>query len=137
MKNFTIATRQFVLAGKAIFTVVSASTGTRFTFKVQKGKKEGAPHFVSVLTGSDNENSYTFLGSIFSESNYRHGMRSTITQEATSAKAFVWLWSKIDNLPESVEFLHAGKCCCCGRTLTTEMSIKLGIGPECQKKMGL
>ena len=137
MKNFTIAPRQFALAGKAIFTVVSSATGNRFTFKVSKGKKEGAPHFVSVLTGSDNENDYTFLGSIFSEAEYRHGFRSTITKEAPSAKAFEWVWSKINNLPESVQFLHAGKCCRCARTLTTPESIALGIGPECIKKMGM
>jgi len=137
MKNFTITPRQFTLAGKSIFTVVSSATGNRFTFKVSKGKKEGAPHFVSVLTGTDNENDYTFLGSIFSETEYRHGFRSTITPEAPSAKAFGWLWSKIDNLPESVEFLHAGKCCRCARTLTTPESIALGIGPECIKKMGM
>ncbi len=137
MKNFTITPRQFTLAGKSTFTVHNPSTGNRFTFKVTKGKQETAPHFVKVLTGSDNENSYTFLGTIFNENNYAHGRRSTISPEAPPAKAFAFVWSRIDNLPSVLEFFHAGKCACCGRKLTTPQSCTIGIGPECLKKMGL
>lgn len=137
MKNFTISEKQFVLAGKSTFTVHNPSTGNRFTFKVTKGKAETAPHFVKVLTGSDNENSYTYLGCIFNGQNYSHGRKSPIGFDAPSAKAFAFIWSHIDNLPSALEFLHAGKCACCGRKLTTDFSIRAGVGPECLKKMGL
>ena len=137
MKNFTIAPRAFVLAGKSTFTVHNPSTGNRFTFKVTKGKQETAPHFVKVMTGSDNESSYTYLGCIFNNQNYSHGRKSPISFDAPSAKAFAFIWKNIDSLPAALEFLHAGKCCRCGRKLTTPESIARGYGSECASKMGL
>jgi hypothetical protein len=137
MKNFTITPRQFALAGKSTFTVHNPSTGNRFTFKVTKGKQETAPHFVKVMTGPDNESSFTYLGTIFNGTNYAHGRKSPISQEAPSAKAFAFVWSRIDNLPTALEFMHAGKCCRCGRKLTVPESIECGYGSECASKMGL
>lgn len=137
MKNFTITEKQFVLAGKSTFTVHNPSTGNRFTFKVTKGKQETAPHFVKVMTGPDNESSFTYLGTIFNGTNYAHGRKSTILPDAPSAKAFAFVWGRIDNLPTALEFLHAGKCCRCGRKLTVPSSILSGVGPECCFKMGL
>ena len=57
-------TLQFILAGNALFTVENAQTGNRFTFKVRK-PDDDKPHFVSVLTGADNEHDYSFLGTVF------------------------------------------------------------------------
>lgn len=126
----------FALAGNATFTVTSVATGNRFTFKVRK-PSETAPHFVSVLTGSDNENSFTFLGTIFDKAKFVHGRKSNISPEAPSAKAFSWLWRNVKNLPTSVKVHHEGKCCRCGRKLTVPESIESGIGPECAGKAGL
>lgn len=56
--------RNFLLAGKAIFTVVSKKSGNRFTYKVKK-YDNGDLWFVSVLTGPDNYSSYSYLGTIF------------------------------------------------------------------------
>ena len=72
---------QFILAGRARLTLVSAKTGVRFTYRVVQ-PTETSPHFVKVLTGSDNESSYTFLGSIFEGKTYRHGKKSTISKDA-------------------------------------------------------
>ena len=55
---------QFILAGNALFTVENTATGNRFTFKVRK-PDDDKPHFVSVLTGPDNEHDYAFLGTVF------------------------------------------------------------------------
>lgn len=130
--------RQFTLAGKSTFTVKSARTGAHFTFKVQKGKDENAPHFVSVLTGADNENSFSHIGTIFNGADYRHGRKSRVAPDAPSAKAFAWLWSHIDNLPaDKAEFLPACNCCRCGRKLTHPTSVEMAIGPECREKMGI
>ncbi len=128
--------RQFLTAGKATLTVLSKKTGSHLTFKVSKGKAEGSPHFVSVMTGSDNETSFTFLGSIFNGADYRHGFRSTISKEAPSAQAFEWLWKNIDAIPEEkAELLPATNCCRCGRKLTHPASVTDGIGPECAGKL--
>lgn len=132
-----IEIEKFLLAGNATLTVTSKKTGTRFTFKVRK-PSETAPHFVSLMNGPDNENSYCFMGTIFNGQDYRMGRKSRITAEAPSAKAFAWVWANRNSptLADKIEVHHAGKCCCCGRKLTTPESIESGIGPICAGKKG-
>ena len=126
----------FLFGGNAIFTVQNTATGNRFTFKVRQPKPD-APHFVSVMTGSDNESSYEFLGTIFNRATYRPGSRSKIAQDAPSAVAFAWFFKKLvsASVPAIVHICHCGRCGRCGRLLTTPESIDLGIGPECAKQM--
>jgi Family of unknown function (DUF6011) len=131
----TVNLAQFALAGDARFTISNASTGNRFTFRVRK-PQDDAPHFVSVLTGADNDNSYTYLGTIFSDGAYRHGRKSRISPDAPSAKAFDWTWQNRERLPANVKVNHEGKCGRCGRTLTVPESIESGFGPECIGKLG-
>jgi hypothetical protein len=133
MKNFSIPLRQFALGGNATFTALSTKTGARFTFKVRQPSPD-KPHFVSLLSGPDNEGDYAFMGTIFNGDKYVPGKRSHIGQDAPSAKAFRFIWERADNLPEGVEIFHEGKCCCCGRKLTTPESVTRGVGPECAKK---
>jgi hypothetical protein len=129
--------RQSVVAGNATLTFRNSETGNRFTFKVVKPdrKDPNCPHFVKVLTGSDNENDFTFLGTIFTDGNYRHGRKSRITRDAQSAKVFEWIWRNIDDLPEILEVWHEGRCLRCGRKLTVPESIESGYGPECIKSV--
>lgn len=125
--------KTFALAGNATFTVTSRRTGTRFTFKVRESK-DHQRHYVKVLTGSDNENSYSYFGTIFNGVDFRHGRpdATRISPQAPSAIAFAWLWQHINaDLSQAVEIHHAGKCCRCGRKLTVPESIESGIGPEC------
>ena len=124
--------KDFILAGRARVTLVSLKTGTRFTFRVAQ-KDETSPHFVALLSGPDNESSYTFLGTIFEGTTYRHGRRSSVSESAPSAKAFAWAWSYIvrGEMPPSCEVYHEGRCGRCGRTLTVPSSLDIGLGPEC------
>ncbi len=127
------AARRFALAGDAIFTVKNSKTGNRFTFRIDS--EEGRPSFVKVLTGPENTNDYTFIGSIFNGKNFKHSQKSKIDAAAKSVKSFEWIWAHIDALPENIEVWHEGKCCRCGRLLTTPESIASGIGPTCAQKM--
>lgn len=129
--------RAFMFAGNAILTLVSKSTGNRFTFKIRQ-PEPSKPWFVTVLSGSDNEASYSFLGSIFADGSYRHGARSKIVHDAPSAQAFAWFHRQLarDAIPPTLEVWHEGRCGRCGRTLTVPESIARGIGPECATKMG-
>ncbi len=125
----------FLFGGKAIFTVQNTATGNRFTFKVRQPKPD-APHFVSAMTGSDNESSYEFLGTIFNRTEYRPGRRSKIAPDAPCAIAFAWLFNKLSAaqpVPEIVRICHCGRCGRCGRLLTVPESIESGFGPECAK----
>lgn len=131
----------FMLAGKAIFTIENPQTGARFTFMIEHPEQREheatrPPHFVNVLRGPDNEHDYTFLGTIFDGRTFRHGKKSPIGKDAPSAKAFEWLWRRLQ-ARQSVEpacLFHEGKCGRCGKTLTVPESVRSGFGPTCTAK---
>jgi hypothetical protein len=134
--------RQFVTAGKSVFTVKSKATEKHFTFKVSspRGTPEENPvRFVSVMTGNDNENHFSTLGTIFGDGSYRHNRnKSKLSPDDVRAKAFEWVWKHIDNVPtDKMEFLPSCACCRCGRPLTNPTSVEMAIGPECAGKLGL
>lgn len=126
--------RTFMLAGNARVTLVSSKTGTRFTFRI--ATEEGKPHFVAVLTGSNNDTDYTFVGTIFEDKAYVHGRRSRINPEAACTKAFAWAWKYLaaGRMPPGCEVFHEGRCGRCARTLTTPESLTRGLGPECAQR---
>ncbi len=125
----------FILAGNATFTVRSEVTQTRFTFKVRKPSAD-KPHFVSLLSGPDNENDFTFLGTIFNGTAYVPSSKY-VSPETSSAKAAKWVVTRVlaGKPLTQCEIWHMGKCGRCGRALTVPESIESGIGPECAKKM--
>lgn len=135
----TATVKRFIEAGNARFTVVNPATGNRFTFKVRTPEDNNGLRFVSVLTGSDNEGDYTYLGTVFPDGNFRVTRKSRISPDAPSAKAFAWLWKRLqtggDLAPAQV--WHEGTCGRCNRALTVPSSIAMGIGPECAAKMGI
>ena len=133
---------KFMLAGKATFTFKSLKSGKHFTYKItapkDKDKDAGSPiYFVSVLTGSDNNSSYTYLGCIKNATTsnpvYVHGVKSPIgaTAESNVVFSFVWNFLIKGQICSAMEIWHEGMCCRCGRKLTTPESIAAGIGPEC------
>lgn len=126
---------QFLLAGRARFTLVSEKTGTRYTYRITQ-KDATSPHFVGVMTGSDNESSYTYMGTVFEGTTYRHGKKSHLSPEAPSSKAFAWAWGYLakGQMPPSCEVWHEGRCGRCGRALTVPESIESGIGPVCESR---
>ena len=145
---------QFILAGNAIFTIQSKKTGKRFTYKVNKLddlKKD--LWFVGVLTGSDNNADYTYLGVIETEiydNNYDDGScfklhgkfrrtaKSTISSDSDSYKAFAWTFGKLiigADIEKQADIFHEGRCGRCGRRLTVPESVKSGFGPECVTKV--
>ena len=135
--------RTFALAGNAILTVASRRTGVRFTYRIRAPfeggafKVEQSVRFVAVLTGADNANDYTYLGTL-QEGVYHHGRKSRIGEEAPSAAAFRWFWRVLDSgRIEQCEVWHEGRCGKCGRKLTVPESVARGLGPDCAAMMGL
>lgn len=121
--------KTFIFAGNAIFTITNTNTGNRFTYKVRKSK-DNEIYFVSVLTGSDNTNDYSFIGYI-KNGLFNSSKKSRITSDSTSFKVFNWLIFNLNKIPSIVQVFHEGKCGRCGRKLTTPESIQRGLGPEC------
>ncbi len=129
---------RFMLAGDAHITFVSMKTGTRFTYNVRladrrPGDTRPLPHFVSVLTAPEH---YEFLGTLFDGKGFAFGKKSRISQDAPSAKAFLWVWRHLRDgkATPDLEIHHEGRCGRCGRRLTVPESIETGLGPECAKK---
>lgn len=142
------AIERFLLAGNATLTLTSRATEKSFTYKVKPPKDEGTdePHkryFVGLLSGPDNETDYTYLGMVEKTLNgltFRLTAGSKVTAEAAAYKAFKYFFDNVisrKRLPEALEVRHEGRCCRCGRALTTPESIDSGVGPECAAKMGV
>lgn len=132
--------RNFILGGKATFTLKSLQSGHHITYKVQESDNKKGFFFISVLTGPDNWSNYSYLGTIHTHGTrleYRYGTKSRIGSNAASAKAAAWFFGNLNagHLAPSCEFYHEDKCCRCGRKLTTPDSVTNGIGPECMKKV--
>jgi len=129
--------KRFILAGNAVFTMVSRKTGGRFTFKVQRAKPNpnyGPTWFVRVLPSPGSEDDGTLVGRIsgvvFLRSHSTH---------SEAPKIFEWLLTAISSnwiALQQIDFFHQGKCCRCGRTLTLPESIINGVGPECADLIG-
>jgi hypothetical protein len=132
----------FTLAGDATFTLVSEASGARFTYRVREPEqlRGNITHFVSVLTGSDNENAFSYLGQVRSLDCWQQGVKSKIGPGAPSARAFAYFWHQVmarGVMPSKLQFWHEGRCCACGRKLTVPDSLARGLGPDCAAKRGI
>jgi len=137
---------EFMLAGNALLTIENEQTGSRYTYRI-KGRKTGNGkilYFVNVLSGSNNETDYRYVGTIFfekgaAEGEFRLTSKSRVSAQCKSFKAFYWLFNMLQQgnaLPEHINFYHAGSCGKCGRTLTVPESIETGLGPHCRQNIG-
>jgi len=145
--------QRYLLAGNSRFTIVSAKTRTRYTYRVSLADRWWGDTtdkwFVSVLTSPDD---YTYMCLVFSDYTCKWTRRSKISEDAPSAVAFKYLMNQIIarnnefgrdadgnfawNLPTVIEFYHSGRCGRCNRVLTVPESVMNGLGPECAGKVG-
>lgn len=128
--------KKFLFAGNATITLESKTSGKHLTFKVKASDSKSNPcYFVSLLTGSDNESNYTYLGTIFNRKEFRITKKSKITDNALSFKSFNFFFNNVlsNRLNNNLSVYHSGICGRCGRKLTTPSSIEAGMGPECAK----
>lgn len=146
------AALEFMLAGNAYFTLRSRKTGTRYTFRMNQPKKsldascrfcKRTPcdcepvYFVSLLTGPQNTEDYSYMG-IVRCNEFKLTSKSKMQPDSAPVRAFGWAFAKltVNELPDSLEIWHEGRCGRCGRVLTVPDSIEAGIGPDCASKMG-
>jgi len=136
--------KEYILAGDAVLTFRNSETGNRFTYRISRPKDadEKCPHFVKARTGSGSDNGqYAYFANIWPDEKrglkgLQHGRRSQLTYDDLSVQAFAWIWDHIDDLPDSIEVWHEGRCLRCGRQLTVPESIAQGYGPECIQRTG-
>jgi len=127
--------RNFATAGKARLTLVSGNTGDRFTYQVKLKRGSEDFFFVSVLTGSNNEGDYTYLGAL-THGRFVDDRRLRIGADAPSRKAFTWFWNRLraDADLSQCEVWHEGRCGRCSRVLTVPESLQTGLGPVCASR---
>lgn len=130
------AFERFALAGRAVFTIRSKETGTRFTYRVRAASPADRNcFFVDYLGGADNENDWRFIGSLLPRRNayaFFHSRKAKASADTPVVVAFGWTWSHPDS--SKLEVWHEGRCGRCGRRLTVPESIASGLGPECATK---
>lgn len=123
---FSIATHN----GK--ITVENTKRGTHRTFRIHTQPKDShfAPgeRILSLMTGPDNENSYTGIG--FVKSN------GTVILYKKCRTDYYYRLVDVLQRPAhyrelGCEYHYEGRCRVCNRTLTTPESIESGIGPIC------
>lgn len=130
--------QKFITGGEAHFTIVNTQAKKRFTYRIQASNGEGpVSHFVSAMTGKSNEASYKYIGHIFlDDSKYVTGKKSKLPPTNDAVTTWEWFYNILqdDRIAPHFQFWHEGRCCRCGKRLTTPRSIKLGIGPWCERE---
>lgn len=130
---------QDLFAGLTTFTV-SNDKGDHYTYKITRKDSEqyGEKYFVNLLSGPDNENSYSYMGLLMLNSNLILTRASKFKEESLSVQVFNFamrILEHIQEMPKGYDILPAGKCFRCGRKLTTPESIKSGYGPYCRSQI--
>lgn len=131
----------FILGGKAFVTLVSQTSGNRYTYKITEADKRNpndAPvYFVSLLNGPDNWSNYAYIGMI-KNSLFAWTSKSKVSQDAPSFIGFDFCFKAlVAGSMRGFEVWHEGKCGRCGRKLTVPESIACGFGPECIGMVGM
>lgn len=137
--------REFVTGGNATFSIAvpeadQAAMGAKphYTYKVRRKEAEGGypeAYFISLLTGPDNESSFTYMGMLAAPSGQvRLTKASSYNDSSVPVRLARFILAQLwggEALADGYALNHDGRCCRCGRKLTTPESVERGIGPEC------
>lgn len=129
----------FVKAGNATFTLLSKRSGVRYTYKVVKTDNNENAYFCSLMTGSDNESSFSYIGMLYNNDgilSFRVGKKSRVNADDASVKGFEWFINNMHKpeLSSYMHFFHSGRCGHCNRKLTTPESVLTGFGAICMRR---
>lgn len=129
-------TKDFILAGKAVFTVDNGTT--HYTFKVKHNPQTEQwveSWFIYLLTGPDNTKDFTYMGLLKPTGEIITTQKSKFTPDSLPLKVARWgigmIWNQ-KPIPDGYSIRHEGRCGRCGRVLTHPESIASGLGPECE-----
>jgi len=125
----------------ATFTIENPAKGTHITFKIDRpaGFKT---MLVSMMTGSDNETSYEYVGSMNRGLFIKKTDKDISANASTKLNAVRWYMIELGKAIKgensrigAVNLHHSGACACCGRKLTNPESLSTGIGPICGARL--
>jgi len=126
--------KKFITGGKAEFTVQNVVSNNHLTFSISKDKVK--PHFYVNVCYSYVQ--YIYIGLLVINDGKYSFIKSKRLQDSkedsTSVKVIEYMikyYLNSDDGHNNLAFYHHGRCCKCGRPLTTPESIQKGIGPFC------
>jgi hypothetical protein len=138
----------FMFAGESYFTLENTKTGNFEQYRVKRFKRG---FFVSTKKHKWEEEEYmwSYIGCLWSTNplltiSYGVGLnlhrtRGVVVLETDpSILGFKWLLRQIEKKKEfedHIRVVHHGLCGRCGRRLTDDVSVALGYGPTCYKKI--
>lgn len=133
--------RNFMFAGRAVFTLENRETKNYITFKIKQLRKAGklVPNQFSVQCKAlgDTTFGYVFLGFMHTDiQEFRPNKRTSASH--LGFKTFYWLldhFNVLEDYSDRLDIYHEGACCKCGMPLTVPESIEDGIGPICKTGM--
>ena len=141
-KPLTVAQfRNFIFAGRSVFTLENRESGKYITFKVKEVKKQGKviPGQFSIQCKAlgDGNYGYEFMGFM---NTIRKEFRPRFLgiKEHVGFKTFIWIlqnFERLEDFGDKMHMYHEGACCKCGMPLTTPESIEKGIGPICEERV--
>jgi hypothetical protein len=132
------AALRFLTGGNATFTLLNLQTKQRCTLRVSGRRSNHTVGTKSLLieeqTGQDNVRDFTCIGTFMPD-----WLLTLFKRTGRGTATIAWLHRKLWSpgfvaFPPTVRFMHAGRCCRCGRVLTVPESIASGIGPECARR---
>lgn len=154
-EHYTV-TREFLLAGRAVFTVTGLRS--RYTYRILRNEPEAGSHYgpsfyVYVLTGpkpatededpedSKHRSPYSYLGFLnVNTGEVRITKGCKMDHRHPAVVAIQWALPRMwrgQALPAPAAIYHEGRCGHCARPLTDPDSIMCGFGPECRRKLGI
>ena len=137
--------RNFIFAGRSVFTLENKESGNYITFKISQIKKQGkvvANQFgINCKVLGDSDAGYQFLGFLdIQKKTFKRWGSQSGNPSYVGYKTFAWILNNLGQLErftdkDKLAIYHEGTCCKCGRPLTVPHSIDTGIGPDCYEKM--
>ena len=109
------------------FTLTNKDKGTHLTFRSRRprGWTINSPVLVDLMVGSDNEESFGFIGSVNSRGFFKVSPKSKVAEDRlkVASRTMVWLLTKLTSgrITRGLEIKGSTGCARCGRRLTNRI----------------
>lgn len=123
--------KQFLLAGNCRCTIENLRTGNRFSYSIKRDKVKKNMYYV--YSGIDGGEEY--CGYFYDNCgiDYHKGTKGTCEKEDKRIEVLLYVFNRLQYVPEFIVIEHDGKCASCGTELNSADEIGKGLCPMCSK----
>lgn len=127
---------EFILGGKAEFTIRNIDANLKYKYLVRKSRKKDNMWFVYLKDGRDYNLYAGYIQKINNDLRYSEGRKGQLKIDSPQIRGLIYALRKKDHpLPRPMILMHHGKCACCGLPLDDPESVARGVGPTCWKRL--